>query len=149
VSEIVNELDRRLTARGAATRARIVAAADELMSLNGATATTLDDTTAASGASKSQFYRHFGDKGALVRAVIALQGGRVLEREEQYLRRVDSFSGLDRSCRAILQHHGRGPRGYVLAQAADDRALVRHRHGLRTDVVECLATSAHENPRPR
>ncbi len=98
----MNELDRRLTARGAATRARIVAAADELMSLRGAAATTLDDVTAASGTSKSQFYRHFGDKGALVQAVIALRGGRVLEREEQYLRRVDSFSGLDRWCRAIL-----------------------------------------------
>lgn len=99
----MNELDRHLTARGAATRARIVAAADELMSLKGAAATTLDDVTAASGTSKSQFYRHFGDKGALVQAVIALRGGRVLEREEQYLRRVDSFSGLDRWCRAILQ----------------------------------------------
>lgn len=101
--ETVNELDRRLTARGAATRARIVAAADELMSLKGAAATTLDEVTAASGTSKSQFYRHFSDKSALVQAVIALRGSRVLEREEQYLRRVDSFSGLDRWCRAILQ----------------------------------------------
>jgi TetR/AcrR family transcriptional regulator, transcriptional repressor for nem operon len=103
VSETVNELDRRLTARGAATRARIVASADELMSLKGAAATTLDDVTAASGTSKSQLYRHFSDKSALVQAVIALRGSRVLEREEQYLRRVDSFSGLDRWRRAVLQ----------------------------------------------
>ena len=98
----MNELDRRLTARGAATRARIVASADELMSLKGAAATTVDDVTAASGTSKSQFYRHFGDKGSLVQAVIALRGDRVLKRETQYLHRVDSFSGLDRWCRAIL-----------------------------------------------
>jgi TetR/AcrR family transcriptional repressor of nem operon len=103
VAETVSELDRRLTARGAATRARIVAAADELMSLKGAAATTLDEVTAASGTSKSQLYRHFNDKSALVQAVIALRGSRVLEREEQYLRRVDSFSGLERWCRAILQ----------------------------------------------
>jgi AcrR family transcriptional regulator len=103
VPETVNELDRRLTSRGAATRARIVAAADELMGLKGATATTLDDVTAASGTSKSQFYRHFSDKSALVQAVIALRGSRVLEREEQYFRRVDSLSGLERWCRAILQ----------------------------------------------
>lgn len=101
--ETVNELDRRLTARGAATRARIVACADELMSLKGAAATTLDEVTAASGTSKSQFYRHFADKAALVQAVIALRGSRVLEREEQYLRRVDSLSGLERWCRAVLQ----------------------------------------------
>lgn len=103
MAETVSELDRRLTARGAATRARIVAAADELMSLKGAAATTLDEVTAASGTSKSQLYRHFSDKSALVQAVIALRGSRVLEREEQYLRRVDSFSGLERWCRAILQ----------------------------------------------
>ncbi|MCC9182516.1 MULTISPECIES: hypothetical protein [Mycolicibacterium] len=34
---------RRLTARGAATRARIVSAAAELMYLKGVTATTLDE----------------------------------------------------------------------------------------------------------
>jgi AcrR family transcriptional regulator len=103
VPETVDELARRLTARGAATRNRIVAAADELIALKGAAATTLDDVTAASGTSKSQFYRHFSDKSALVQAVIALRGSRVLEREEQYFRRVDSFSGLERWCRAILQ----------------------------------------------
>ncbi|TDU83290.1 TetR family transcriptional regulator [Kribbella voronezhensis] len=101
--ETVNDVDRRLTARGAATRARIVASADELMSLKGTAATTLDEVIAASGTSKSQLYRHFADKSALVQAVIELRGSRVLEREEQYLRRVDSFSGLERWCRAILQ----------------------------------------------
>jgi AcrR family transcriptional regulator len=79
----VNELDRRLTARGAATRARIVASADEFISLKGAAATTLDEVTPASETIKSQFYRHFSDKSALVQAVIALRGGRVLEREAQ------------------------------------------------------------------
>ncbi|WP_370452777.1 helix-turn-helix domain-containing protein [Kribbella sp. VKM Ac-2568] len=44
----------------------MVAAADELMSLKGAAATTLDEVTAASGTSKSQIYRHFSDKSALV-----------------------------------------------------------------------------------
>ena len=101
--ETQNELDRRLTARGAATRARIVAAADELMSLKGAAATTLDEVTAGSGTSKSQFYRHFSDKSALMQAVIALRGSRVMEREEQYLRRVDSLRGLDRWRRVVIQ----------------------------------------------
>jgi TetR/AcrR family transcriptional repressor of nem operon len=103
VPETQNELDRRLTARGAATRARIVAVGDELVSLKGAAATTLDEVTAGSGTSKSQFYRHFSDKSALVHAVIALRGSRVMEREEQYLRRVDSLRGLDRWRRAVIQ----------------------------------------------
>jgi AcrR family transcriptional regulator len=103
VPETTKDVDRRLTARGAATRARIVASADELMSLKGAAATTLDEVTAGSGTSKSQLYRHFPDKSALVQAVIALRGARVIEREEQYFRRVDSFSGLEGWSKATLQ----------------------------------------------
>jgi len=57
--------DRRLTARGAATRDRIVAAAADLMYVKGVHATTLDDIRTATGTSKSQLYRHFPDKGTL------------------------------------------------------------------------------------
>jgi AcrR family transcriptional regulator len=121
----VNDVDRRLTARGAATRARIVASADELIALKGAAATTLDEVTAASGTSKSQLYRHFPDKSALVQAVIALRGGRVLEREEQHLRRIDSFSGLDRWCKAILQR--------VTARRGADRAVTCWSRSPRSD----------------
>src|ERR1051325_6216845 len=59
--------ERRLTARGAKTRARIVAAAADLMYVKGVGATTLDDVLAASGVSKSQLYHHFDGKDALVR----------------------------------------------------------------------------------
>jgi AcrR family transcriptional regulator len=101
--ESVEQPVRRLTARGEATRARIVAAADELMRRQGVNGTTLDDVTAASGSSKSQLYRHFSDKETLVRGVIALRAAAVLEREERYLRRADSFRGLERWRRAVLQ----------------------------------------------
>src|SRR5262245_14044674 len=62
--------ERRLTARGAATRARIVAAAVDLMYVKGVNAITLDDVRAASSTSKSQLYNHFPDKDELVRAVV-------------------------------------------------------------------------------
>ena len=101
--ESVEQPVRRLTARGVATRARIVAAADELMRMQGVNGTTLDEVTAASGSSKSQLYRHFSDKEALVREVIALRAIEVLEREARYLRRADSFRGLERWRRAVLQ----------------------------------------------
>ena len=61
----------RLTARGSATRERILQAAADLMRANGVAATTLDEVRVASGTSKSQLYRHFPDKDALVHAVIA------------------------------------------------------------------------------
>ena len=63
-----------LTARGAATRDRIVQGAADLMYVKGVNATTLDDIREATCTSKSQLYRHFPDKEALVRAVIALEG---------------------------------------------------------------------------
>lgn len=86
----------RLTARGAATKARIVQAAAELIYVKGVNATTLDDVRTASGTSKSQLYHHFPDKDALVREVVAHQSRHVLAREDNQLRRLNSFNGLVR-----------------------------------------------------
>src|ERR1700759_2536289 len=88
--------ERRLTARGAATRDRIVQAAADLMYVKGVQATTLDDIRAATGTSKPQLHRHFPGKDALVHAVIALRGRQVMEREPQRLGRLHPFSGLVR-----------------------------------------------------
>jgi TetR/AcrR family transcriptional repressor of nem operon len=53
---------RRLTARGALTRDRIVRAAAGLMYANGVAGTTTDQVIEASGTSKSQLYHYFDDK---------------------------------------------------------------------------------------
>jgi TetR/AcrR family transcriptional repressor of nem operon len=94
---------RRLTARGAKTRDRIVAAAAELMYVQGVGATTLDDVLAASGVSKSQLYHHFDGKDALVRAVVEHVGRRVLEREREALGRVSTIRGLHRWRDSLVQ----------------------------------------------
>jgi TetR/AcrR family transcriptional repressor of nem operon len=96
---------RRLTPRGAATRARIVAAAVELMYVKGVNATTLDDVRAASNTSKSQLYNHFPDKEELVRAVVAARAAQVLERERGDLQRLKSFRGLVRWRDALVQRN--------------------------------------------
>ncbi|MER7742508.1 helix-turn-helix domain-containing protein, partial [Streptomyces sp. NPDC096538] len=59
--------DPRLTERGRATRERILRAAADMMYVRGVALTTLDDVRAASGTSKSQLYRHYPDKDALMR----------------------------------------------------------------------------------
>jgi AcrR family transcriptional regulator len=69
-----------LTARGAATRSRIVEAAADLICAHGVERTSLDDVMAASGVSKSQPYHYFADKDALVLEVIAGQTERVHSR---------------------------------------------------------------------
>src|SRR4051794_7257611 len=58
------------TARGRATRERIVTAARELIAERGVAETSLDDVIERAGASKSQLYHYFDDRGALLRAVI-------------------------------------------------------------------------------
>jgi AcrR family transcriptional regulator len=112
----------RLTARGAATRARIVEAAAELMYVQGVNATTLDDVRAASGTSKSQLYNHFADKDALVRAVAELWAARVLAREEAHLSRLNSFNGLVRWRNALVQRNAaqNGAYGCALGSMATE-----------------------------
>lgn len=96
---------RRLTARGAKTRAKIVAAASDLMYVQGVGGTTLDDVLAASGVSKSQLYHHFDGKDALVRAVVDFVGERVIERERGALGHVSTVRGLRRWRDALVQNN--------------------------------------------
>lgn len=93
----------RLTARGAATRARIVEAAAELVFAAGVAETSLDAVLAASGTSKSQLYHYFADKDDLVLAVIERQTERVLAAQELYLQELDSPAGLRRWRDALVE----------------------------------------------
>ncbi|MET8957054.1 TetR/AcrR family transcriptional regulator [Streptomyces sp. NPDC004393] len=95
----------RLTERGRATQERILRAAADMMYVKGVSSTTLDDVRAASGTSKSQLYRHYPDKDALVRDVVALQAVEVLERQQQLLRRLNSIRGLERWRDAVIENN--------------------------------------------
>lgn len=86
---------RRLTTRGAATKARIVDAADQLMYERGVASTTLADVRAASETSKSQLYQHFAGKRALVLAVVEVRADAVLSQQRRRLERIESFRGLE------------------------------------------------------
>jgi AcrR family transcriptional regulator len=113
-----------LTARGAATRARIVATAADLIRVRGVGGTTLDDVVAASKVSKSQLYRHFEDKPALVRAVIALVGDRTISREREYLQNVRTVAGLRRWRDALVERNAlqQGRYGCSLGSLANEFA---------------------------
>jgi AcrR family transcriptional regulator len=113
---------RRLTARGAKTRARIVAAAADLMYVQGVGDTTLDDVLAASGVSKSQLYHHFDGKDPLVRAVIDHVGERVIERERDALGHVSTIPGLRRWRDALVQNNAlrHGAYGCALGTLASE-----------------------------
>lgn len=91
------------TARGAATRARIVDAATELVRTHGAANTTIDAVIEASKVSKSQIYHYFADKDDLVLAVIQRQAECVLGTHEELLRKLNSIAGLRRWRDAVVE----------------------------------------------
>ena len=123
---------RSLTARGAATRARIVEAAADLIYAHGVEQTSLDDVMAASGVSKSQLYHYFTDKDALVLDVIARQTERVLDAQRPHLEALESLPALKAWRNAIVRLNkaaqGKGcPLGSLASELANDSEPARKR----------------------
>ncbi len=127
---------RPATARGAATRARIVKAAADLVYRHGASATSLEDIMEASATSKSQLYHYFADKNALMRTVIEFQTGQVMSVQSAHLDGVDSLAGLRRWRDAVVSINratrgvGGCPLGSLASELSDRsesaRALLAH-----------------------
>ncbi|MGH8229266.1 MAG: TetR/AcrR family transcriptional regulator [Steroidobacteraceae bacterium] len=113
------------TARGQATRARIVQAAAELVAARGVAGTTLDDVMETSRTSKSQIYHYFADKDALMCAVVEAQSDHVLGFQAFCLSSVNSLEGLrqwrDQIVKLNRATHGLGgcPIGSLASALAD------------------------------
>jgi AcrR family transcriptional regulator len=89
--------DRRLTAKGRATRDRIVKVAAELILSDGLSALNMDALRKAASVSGSQLAHYFTDKGALMRAVVARQINVVLDFHRQpKLGALDTFDDFER-----------------------------------------------------
>ncbi|WP_329484305.1 TetR/AcrR family transcriptional regulator [Kribbella sp. NBC_01484] len=73
--------DHRLTAKGHATRARILAAAADLVHRRGVAGTQLEDIRRVAGVSGSQLTHYFRDKPTLIDDVIGWQAETLLDRE--------------------------------------------------------------------
>ena len=84
----------KLTAKGRATRERIVAAAAALTYERGVAGTSTEEVRAAAGVSASQLYHYFASKQALIRAVIARQADAVFAAQQPYLGQLDSLDAL-------------------------------------------------------
>jgi AcrR family transcriptional regulator len=93
--------ERTFTAKGQATRERIVAAAAQLIFEGGVASTSWEDVEKAAGVNSSQLYHYFGDKQRLVRAVIAHQTRAVLANQQPFLGSLDSLDAL-RAWRDLL-----------------------------------------------
>ena len=97
----------KLTPKGAATRARIVESAADLVLARGIGGTTLDDIRAGTATSKGQLFHYFpGGKADLVGAIASFQGERVLDAQRPYLDSLDSWDAWEGWRRAVLHHYG-------------------------------------------
>src|SRR3989442_2445088 len=92
------------TAKGRATRERILQAAAELIAEKGTAGMSLDDVRARTGASRSQLYHYFEDRDDLVHAVIDVTIDAVLDTQGELLDHLDSWAGIDRWFDLLVQH---------------------------------------------
>jgi len=120
-----------LTAKGCATRARIVDAAADLMMSKGARAVSLDEVCRTTSTSRSQLYHYFSSKDELVVAVVDCVRSRILSLQRSLLEQLDSFEALDRWASTMIgiqrQASGRGgcPLGTLASELADSAVTAR------------------------
>jgi AcrR family transcriptional regulator len=99
-------MERVLTARGAATRQRIVEAAAALIRERGVADTGLDDIGAATATSKSQMFHYFpGGKTDLLHAVAVHEAEQVIADQQPYLGDLTTWRKWQAWRRLVIQKY--------------------------------------------
>jgi AcrR family transcriptional regulator len=99
-------MQRVLTPKGQATRARIVEGAAEVVREKGVTDVTLDDVRSRTGTSKSQLFHYFPDgKDALLLAVAQYEADQVLEDQQPHLAGLDTWDAWYRWRDALVERY--------------------------------------------
>jgi TetR/AcrR family transcriptional regulator, transcriptional repressor for nem operon len=113
------------TAKGRATRERIVRAAAKVVGEQGAAAMSLDSVCDRAGASRSQLYHYFDDRADLIRAVVYATADEVLGSQVDHFEHLDTWAGIEAWCDALvstqeeLDAHGGCPIGSLVGQLAE------------------------------
>jgi AcrR family transcriptional regulator len=112
------------TARGRATRRRILQAATDLVARRGVAGTSLDDVRELAQASKSQLYLYFPDRDTLLREVAESTCDTVIQTQADALSGFDSMTGIARYLNAMvaLQIEQERPAGCPIASLAGQLA---------------------------
>ncbi|ROO87752.1 TetR family transcriptional regulator [Actinocorallia herbida] len=99
-------MNRGLTAKGRATRQRIVAAASLLIREQGVAETTLDDVRVATATSKSQLFHYFPEgRSDILAAVAEYEAAQVLEAQQPYLGDLSTWESWQGWQKAVLDHY--------------------------------------------
>ncbi|MFB7560795.1 TetR/AcrR family transcriptional regulator [Streptomyces brevispora] len=127
----------KLTAKGRATRSRIVEGAAAVLRERGLASATLDDIMARTGTSKSQLFHYFpAGKDELLVAVARFEADQVLEDQQPYLGRLDSWEAWEQWRDVVIRRYeaqgDQCPLGSLFLQ------IGRSTPGARAIVVELL-----------
>ncbi|WP_329613428.1 TetR/AcrR family transcriptional regulator [Streptomyces brevispora] len=127
----------KLTAKGRATRSRIVEGAAAVLRERGPASATLDDIMARTGTSKSQLFHYFpAGKDELLVAVARFEADQVLEDQQPYLGRLDSWEAWEQWRDVVIKRYeaqgDQCPLGSLFLQ------IGRSTPGARAIVVELL-----------
>lgn len=127
----------KLTAKGRATRSRIVVGAAAVLRERGIASATLDDIMARTSTSKSQLFHYFPTgKDELLVAVAQFEADQVLEDQQPYLGRLDSWESWEQWRDAVVRRYeaqgDQCPLGSLFLQ------IGRSTPGARAIVVELL-----------
>jgi AcrR family transcriptional regulator len=99
-------MGKELTAKGRATRDRIIAGAALLLRERGIEQTTLDEVMARTRTSKSQLFHYFrGGKDDLLLAVVTFEAEQVLEDQQPYLGCLDSWEAWHQWRDAVINRY--------------------------------------------
>ncbi|GGL02052.1 TetR family transcriptional regulator [Sphaerisporangium melleum] len=99
-------MSRTLTAKGAATRQRIVIAAALLIRDKGASETSLDDIRAATSTSKSQLFHYFpGGRSEILVAVAEHEAAQVIQAQQPFLGDLSTWRSWQQWREAVLAHY--------------------------------------------
>ncbi|RSD09434.1 TetR/AcrR family transcriptional regulator [Amycolatopsis eburnea] len=97
---------RQFTAKGAATRQRIVEGAAEEIRERGVAVTTLDDIRARTGTSKSQLFHYFpGGKDDLLLEVAEYEADQVIAAQQPQLGGLTSWAAWRRWRDTVVEHY--------------------------------------------
>ncbi|SEH68470.1 DNA-binding transcriptional regulator, AcrR family [Mycolicibacterium rutilum] len=97
---------QKLTAKGQATRQRIIEGAAAVIRQRGVDVATLDDIRARTSTSKSQLFHYFPDgKEQLLLAVAAHEAQRVLDDQQPYLGELTSWAAWQRWRDAVVDRY--------------------------------------------
>ncbi|MFF8405272.1 TetR/AcrR family transcriptional regulator [Streptomyces sp. NPDC014846] len=96
----------KLTAKGRATRSRIVEGAAEVLREKGVATATLEDVMARTSTSKSQLFHYFpAGKDELLLAVARFEADQVIEDQQPELGRLDSWEAWERWRDVVVERY--------------------------------------------